>query len=157
MAFSYLPYELGKNLLSLSKETIKYPLVSVKAIQNSISQLAKFSGKSIGEIEDSGMPSFGFSKDNIYEIQIGDFVFCSKEIKDLKLGSSWKTLEGTIINKLPESFKSEYLIDINEELKNFKEAQTALNNYKNRIELFFTLKRKWIYSDWESNFWKMDL
>jgi hypothetical protein len=55
LAFSYLPYEIGKELLSLSKATIKYPSVSVNTIENSISQLAKFSGKSPQEIEDSGI------------------------------------------------------------------------------------------------------
>jgi Domain of unknown function (DUF4132) len=88
------------------------------------------------------------SKDNFYDVQIGNLFFCSKENKECKLETYWKNSDGEIIKKLPEEFKNEYLNEIKDVHKHIKDAQFAIKNYTSRIENFYWLRRKWNYVDW---------
>ncbi len=150
--FSYLPYENGKHYLSLCKATVKYPQVSVKCVENSIIHAAKLAGKSPEELEDAGMPTFGFSSDHTYEAEIGDYKICAVEKKGLKIDTFWRDNQGKPRKSVPEELKKEFPAEVKEETKLLKEAQNALTNYKNRIESFYLQKRTWKHEDWQSYF-----
>lgn len=144
--FTRVPVIQGVPVLSKYKSKIKYAS-TLKYINNALQKLADSKGISTAEVEEQGVPGFGF--DEQYEIKqpFGEYeaVIRLEGLSDVNL--YWRKDEKDR-KSIPADIKIDFKSEISELRKQIKEIKTTLSAQRWRLESCYLDDREWEYDYW---------
>jgi hypothetical protein len=104
-AFALMPGTAGAGSLARLRRTLKRP-GEVKAVDKALSALAQARGIGAGELEEIGLPDYGFSSDGSMEIAVGPAaaVFTITDANTLE--TAWRAADGMPLKGPPAEVKA---------------------------------------------------
>ncbi len=97
-------------------------------------------------LADKTVPRFGFNTEGIEEIKIEDEGSILLRIKNLKVVSSWMTLDGKELKSIPANVKTNF--DLKPVNAYIKDINKTLIQLRARIRTFWLNERRWTKDEW---------
>src|SRR5690242_5833919 len=115
-AFSLMPGTTGVGSLSRLRRHLKRP-GEIKTVDKALTALASARGMSSGELEEIGLPSYGFASDGTLDVAIGPAIAKLVIAENGTLEITWHDASGKALSGPPAAVKDGHA----EELKALKE------------------------------------
>ncbi len=154
--YSLLPEEISIPRLTNLKAKAKNKNI-LKRIDKAITVIAKKSGKTKVEIEETVIPDFGINSESKYIFTV-DGIDCVFEIHNSQEQETYYQLnEGKRQKTLPKRLKDDFPNEIKEFKKNIKQIKTSISSHKKRLEDFYLTNRVIPYSSFRENYLENNL
>jgi hypothetical protein len=114
-AFALMPGTAGVGSLTRLRRRLKRP-GEIKTVDKALAALAQARGMGAGELEEIGLPDYGFAADGRIEIAVGPATAVLAIIDANTLETSWRAADGTPLKGPPAEVKTHHV----EALKEFK-------------------------------------
>jgi hypothetical protein len=142
-AFSLMPGTTGVGSLSRLKRRLKRP-GEIKAVEKALAALGAARGMSAGELEEIGLPDFGFGPDGAMEVTVGPAVAALAITDANTLETAWRGPDGQSLSGPPAAVKNEHA----DALKALK----ALTAQRSRLEWLYLGDREWPLDVWRERY-----
>jgi uncharacterized protein DUF4132 len=150
-AFSLMPGTLGVGSLSRLRRHLKRP-GEIKTVDKALAALASARGMASGELEEIGMPAYGFAAGGTLDIAIGPATAKLVIGEDGALETSWCDSNGKPLSGPPAAVKDGHA----EALKSFKdqvkEIGETLKAQRLRLERLYLDDRTWPLDVWRTRY-----
>jgi hypothetical protein len=148
-AFALMPGGAGVGSLSRLRRRLKRP-GEIKTVDKALAALAQSRGMNAGELEEIGMPDYGFSSDGRLESAVGPSIAVLAITDANTLETSWRGADGAPLKGPPAEVKANHA----EALKDFKararEIGETLKAQCARLERLYLDEREWPLAQWRA-------
>jgi hypothetical protein len=150
-AFALMPGTAGAGSLARLRRTLKRP-GEVKAVDKALSALAQARGIGAGELEEIGLPDYGFSSDGSMEIAVGPAaaVFTITDANTLE--TAWRAADGMPLKGPPAEVKATHANALKELKARVKEIGETIKAQCTRIERLYLEEREWPLDLWRARY-----
>jgi hypothetical protein len=148
-AFALMPGTAGAGSLTRLRRKLKRP-GEIKAVDKALSTLAQARGVSAGEIEEIGMPDYGFASDGRIEIAVGPATAVLAITDANTLETAWRAADGSPLKGPPAQVKESHSGALKELKARSKEIGETLKAQCTRIEWLYLEGREWPLDQWRA-------
>ncbi len=150
-AFTLMPGTAGVGSLTRLKRRLSRP-GEIKTVEKAIAALSQTRGMSPGEIEEVGLPDYGFSADGSREIVVGSaraqFVITDASA----LQTNWSDADGRPLTGPPAALKDEFKAALAALKAEAKEIGETLKAQRMRLESLYLDERTWVFDAWRRRY-----
>jgi hypothetical protein len=150
-AFALMPGMTGVGSLTRLKRRLKRP-GEIKTVDKALAALASARSMTSGELEEIGLPQYGFDSNGTLDSVIGPATATLTISDDASLETSWRDGNGKALSGPPSAVKDGHA----EELKAFKarakEIGETLKAQRLRLERLYLDDRVWPLVTWRSRY-----
>jgi hypothetical protein len=150
-AFSLMPGTVGIASLSRLRRRMKRP-GEIKAIEKALTALAQARGMSAGELEEIGLPDFGFAPDGTMDIVVGPATAELAITDASELKTTWRGPDGEKLSGRPASVKDGHADALKAFKARVKEIDETLRAQRLRLERLYLGDRQWPFDVWQSRY-----
>jgi hypothetical protein len=150
-AFSLMPGTAGVGSLSRLKRRLKRP-GEIKTVEKALAALAAARGMSAGELEDIGLPDFGFGGDGTTEVAVGPAVAVLTITDTHTLQTTWRGTNGQSLSGPPAAAKNEHADALKVLKAQVKEIGETLAAQRLRLERLYLGDREWPLDVWRERY-----
>ena len=150
-AFSLMPGTAGVGSLSRLKRCLKRP-GEIKTVEKALAALAEARGMSAGELEEIGLPDFGFAGDGTMEVQVGPAVAILTIADANTLETTWRGADGKALSGAPAAVKTEHAEALKTLKARVKEIGETLTAQRLRLERLYLGDRAWPLDVWRERY-----
>ena len=141
-AFSLMPGTSGVGSLSRLRRHLKRP-GEIKTVDKALAALASARGMASGELEEIGMPAYGFASDGTLDIPIGPASAKLAITEDGALETSWCDAGGKPLSGPPAAVKDGHAEALKAFKNQVKEIGETLKAQRLRLERLYLDDRTW--------------
>ena len=150
-AFSLMPGTAGVGSLSRLRRHLKRP-GEIKTVDKALAALASARGMSSGELEEIGMPSYGFTPDGTLDVAIGAASAKLVITEDGALETNWHDANSKPLSGPPTTVKEGHADELKSLKEQVKEIAETLKAQRLRLERFYLDDRVWPLSLWRERY-----
>lgn len=150
-AFVLMPGTTGAGSLTRLRRKLKRP-GEIKAVDKALSALAQARGISAGELEEIGMPDYGFSSDGRAEMVVGPAIAVLTITDTNSLDTAWRAPDGMPRKGPPAEVKVTHAAALKELKAQTKEIGETLTAQCARIERLYLEEREWPLDRWRARY-----
>lgn len=151
LAFSLLPGTDGAGSLARLRRRLKRP-GEIKTVDKALAALAAERGMSASELEEIGLPDFGFAQGRTLEISIGPATAILSIDEEHALDIVWCGANGELQKSVPAAVKDAHAAELKELKARTKEIDETLKAQRLRIERLYLSERTWPLAVWKSRY-----
>jgi hypothetical protein len=146
-AFALMPGTAGVGSLTRLRRRLKRP-GEIKTVDKALAALAQARGMGAGELEEIGLPDYGFMSDGRIEIAVGP-VSAVLTITDANtLETTWRAADGAPLKGPPAEVKTQHAEALKELKARTKEIGETLKAQCARLERLYLDEREWSLDQW---------
>jgi uncharacterized protein DUF4132 len=149
-AFSLMPGTAGVGSLSRLKRRLKRP-GEIKAVEKALAALASARGMAAGELEEIGLPDFGFA-DGTVEIAVGPATAVLTITDANTLETTWRGADGKTLSGPPAAVKDGHADALKALKARTKEIGETLAAQRLRVERLYLGEREWPLAVWRARY-----
>jgi hypothetical protein len=150
-AFAMMPGTAGAASLTRLRRKLKRP-GEIKAVDKALSALGQARGMSAGELEEIGMPDYGFSPDGRVEMVVAPATAVLTITDTNTLETEWRAADGTPLKGPPAEVKAGHGDALKELKASVKEIGETLRAQCARIERLYLDEREWPFDQWRARY-----
>jgi hypothetical protein len=150
-AFALMPGTEGVGSLMRLRRRLKRP-GEIKAVDRALSALAQARGMSAGELEEIGLPDYGFSPDGRVEITVGSATAVLAITATNTLETIWRAADGRPLKAPPADAKANHADALKELKARAKEIGETLKAQSARLERLYLEEREWPLEKWRERY-----
>ena len=150
-AFSLMPGMTGVGSLSRLKRRLKRP-GEIKTVEKAIIALAEARGTTSAELEEIGLPDYGFAADGILDTAVGPASVRLRIDESGGLDTSWTADDGRPLSGPPAAVKSGFASALKAHTALGKEIAETLKAQRLRLERLYIGERRWTVSVWRERY-----
>ena len=150
-AFSLMPGTAGVGSLSRLRRHLKRP-GEIKTVDKALAALAAARGMSSGELEEIGMPSYGFTPEGTLDVAIGPATVKLVITEDGALEMNWHDASGKPLSGPPAAVKDGRAEELKSLKEQVKEIGETLKSQRLRLERFYLDDRVWPLNVWRERY-----
>jgi hypothetical protein len=150
-AFSLMPGTAGVGSLSRLRRHLKRP-GEIKTVDKALAALASARGMSAGELEEIGMPSYGFAADSTLDVAIGPASAKLVITEHGTLETNWRDSSGKALSGPPAAVKDDHTDALKSLKEQVKEIGETLKAQRLRLERFYLDDRSWPLNVWRERY-----
>jgi len=150
-AFSLMPGTAGVGSLSRLKRRLKRP-GEIKTVEKALAALAAARGMSAGELEEIGLPDFGFGPAGAMEVGVGPAVAVLAISDANTLETTWRSADGKALSGPPAAVKNEHADALKVLKAQIKEIGETLTAQRLRLEQLYLGDREWPLDVWRERY-----
>ena len=150
-AFALMPGTAGAGSLTRLRRKLKRP-GEIKAVDKALGALAQARGMSAGELEEIGMPDYGFASDGRIEIAVGPATMVLAITDANTLEISWRAADGAPLKGPPAQVKEGHAGALKQLNARSKEIGETLKAQCARIERLYLEGREWPLDQWRERY-----
>jgi hypothetical protein len=151
LAFSLMPGTAGVGSLSRLRRHLKRP-GEIKTVDKALAALASARGMSSGELEEIGMPAYGFAADGTLDIAIGPASVRLAMTDDGSLETNWRDGSGKSLSGPPAAVKDGHADALKALKEQIKEIGETLKAQRLRLERLYLSEREWPLDVWKARY-----
>src|SRR5215470_16959494 len=144
-AFALMPGTAGVGSLTRLRRRLKRP-GEIKTVDKALAALAQARGMGAGELEEIGLPDYGFAADGRLEIAVGPAT-AVLAITDT-LETTWRAADGSPLKGPPAEVKTHHAEALKELKTRAKEIGETLKAQCARLERLYLGEREWPLEQW---------
>src|SRR5262245_49396062 len=146
-----MPGTSGVGSLSRLKRRMKRP-GELKTIEKALAALAAERGMSAGELEEIGLPDYGFAGDGTMDVAIGPAVAVLAITDANTLETSWRAADGRSLSGPPAAVKDGHADALKALRVQVKEIGETLAAQRLRLERLYLGDREWPLDIWRERY-----
>src|SRR5262245_56902929 len=146
-----MPGTSGVGSLSRLKRRMKRP-GELKTIEKALAALAAERGMSAGELEEIGLPDYGFAGDGTMDVAIGPAVAVLAITDANTLETSWRAADGRSLSGPPAAVKDGHADALKALKVQVKEIGETLAAQRLRLERLYLGDREWPLDIWRERY-----
>jgi hypothetical protein len=150
-AFTLMPGTLGVGSLSRLRRRLKRP-GEIKTVEKALSVLAAARGMTASELEEIGLPDYGFASDGTIEIMVGPARAALRIGAAHALETRWRTDDGRELGDPPAAVKEAHAEDLKALKARMKEIGETLKAQRLRLERLYLADREWPFELWHDRY-----
>jgi hypothetical protein len=150
-AFSLMPGTAGVGSLSRLRRHLKRP-GEIKTVDKALAALASARGMSPGELEEIGMPAYGFDSGGTLDVSIGSASAKLVITEDGALETNWHDANGKPLAGPPAAVKEKHEEPLKSLKDQAKEIGETLKAQRLRLERFYLDDRSWVLDVWRDRY-----
>lgn len=150
-AFSLMPGTAGVGSLSRLKRRLKRP-GEIKTVDKAIAALAQARGMSAGELEEIGLPDYGFSKDGRLAVAIGPATAELTITDDCTVELNWLGSDGRSLGGPSAAVRDGHAAELKSLKARVKEVGETLKAQRLRLERLYLDNRVWPFDVWRARY-----
>jgi hypothetical protein len=150
-AFSLMPGTSGVGSLSRLKRRLKRP-GEIKTVEKALTALAAARGMSAAELEEIGLPDFGFAADGTMEVSVGPAVAILTITDANTLETTWRGADRKARSGPPAAVKNEHAAALKALKAQVKEIGETLSAQRLRLERLYLGDREWRLDVWRARY-----
>ena len=150
-AFALMPGTAGVGSLTRLRRRLKRP-GEIKTVDKALNALARARGMGAGELEEIGLPDYGFASDGRLEIAIGPATATLAITDANTLETTWRAADGTSLKGPPADVKASHAEALKELKARAKEISETLKAQCARIERLYLDEREWPLDQWRARY-----
>jgi hypothetical protein len=150
-AFSLMPGTSGVGSLSRLKRRLKRP-GEIKAIDKALAALAAARAMSAGELEEIGLPDYGFASDGTMEIAVGETTATVAITDASTLETTWRGSDGQPASAPSATVKKAHAEAWKALRARIKEIEETLKAQRLRLERLYLGDREWPLGVWRARY-----
>jgi hypothetical protein len=150
-AFALMPGTAGVGSLTRLRRRLKRP-GEIKTVDKALTALAQARGMSAGELEEIGLPDYGFGAEGRLEIAVGPATAVLTITDANTLETSWRGANGTPLKGPPAEVKASHADALKEFKARVKEIGEALKSQCARLERLYLDEREWPLETWRTRY-----
>jgi hypothetical protein len=150
-AFSLMPGTAGVGSLSRLRRHLKRP-GEIKTVDKALAALASGRGMSSGELEEIGMPSYGFASDGTFDVAIGPASVKLVITEEGAIETNWHDARGNALSGPPSAVKEGHADALKSLKEQVKEIGETLKAQRLRLERFYLDDRSWPLDVWRARY-----
>jgi hypothetical protein len=150
-AFSLVPGMGGVGSLSRLRRRLKKP-GEIKTVDKALAALAEARGVTPGELEEIGLPDYGFSADGTLEIAVGPATAVLTIGEPDTLDIAWRGADGQPLKAPPAAVKDGHADALKQFKAQAKEIGETLKAQRLRLERLYLDERDWTLADWQARY-----
>jgi hypothetical protein len=150
-AFSLVPGMAGVGSLSRLRRRLKKP-GEIKTVDKALAALAEARGVTPGELEEIGLPDYGFGPDGTLEIAVGSATAVLTVGEADALEVSWRGAGGQPLQGRPAEVKDGHADALKLLKAQAKEIGETLKAQRWRLERLYLDEREWTFADWQARY-----
>jgi hypothetical protein len=150
-AFSLLPGTTGVGSLSRLKLRLKRP-GEVKAVEKALAALAEARGMTSGELDEIGLPDYGFDADGTLEVTVGPATAVLAVTDANTLETTWRSADGKALSGTPTAVKEGHAEALKALKARAKEIAETLAAQRLRLERLYLGDREWPLAVWRRRY-----
>ena len=150
-AFSLMPGTTGVGSLSRLRRHLKRP-GEIKTVDKALAALATARGMSSGELEEIGLPSYGFASDGTLDVVIGPATTKLVIAENGTLEAAWHDASGKVLSGPPAGVKDGHAEELKALKEQIKEVGETLKAQRLRLERFYLGDRTWPLDEWRERY-----
>jgi hypothetical protein len=150
-AFSMVPGMAGVGSLSRLRRRLKKP-GEIKTVDKALAALAEARGVTPGELEEIGLPDYGFGADGTLEIAVGPATAVLTIGESDTLDVAWRGADGQPLKGQPAAVKDGHADALKLFKAQAKEIGETLKAQRLRLERLYLDEREWTLADWQARY-----
>src|SRR5262245_2915752 len=150
-AFVLMPGTTGVGSLSRLRRRLKRP-GEMKAVDKALSALAGARGMTAGELEEIGLPDYGFAADGRLETAIGPAIAVLEITAVNTLETTWRGPDGALLKGPPAAVKASHGDALKQFKARAKEIGETLKAQCARLERLYLDERDWPLELWSTRY-----
>lgn len=150
-AFSLMPGTMGVGSLSRLRRHLKRP-GEIKTVDKALTALASARGMATGELEEIGMPAYGFATDGTLAMAIGPATAQLAIGEDGDLETTWCDAGGKKLSGPPTAIKDGHADALKSFKAQVKEIAETLKAQRLRLERLYLDDRTWPLDLWRTRY-----
>ncbi|HUL08231.1 MAG TPA: DUF4132 domain-containing protein [Candidatus Acidoferrum sp.] len=150
-AFSLLPGLLGVGSLMRLRRRLKRP-GEIKTVDKALAALAEARGVTPGELEEIGLPDYGFGSDGALAITVGPATAVLTITEADALDVAWHDAGGQPLKGPPAELKANHADALKAFKAQLKEIGDTLKAQRLRLERLYLDEREWTLADWQARY-----
>jgi hypothetical protein len=150
-AFSLMPGTAGVGSLSRLRRHLKRP-GEIKTVDKALAALASARGMPPGELEEIGLPAYGFDSDGALDVPIGPATARLAIAADGSLETSWRDTAGKTLSGPPAAVKDGHADALKSFKEQTKEISETLKAQRLRLERLYLSDREWAFDVWKDRY-----
>jgi hypothetical protein len=155
-AFTLMPGPEGVASLTRLKRRLSRP-GEIKTVEKAIAALGEARGMTPGEIEEIGLPDYGFGADGTREISVGPARARLVISEASALDTIWLGADGEPLSGPPAALKAEFAKDLAALKAEAKEISETLKAQRMRLESLYLDERTWPSDVWRRRYLEQPL
>jgi Domain of unknown function (DUF4132) len=150
-AFALMPGTAGVGSLTRLRRKLKRS-GEIKTVDKALAALAQARGMGAGELEEIGLPDYGFASDGRLEIAVGPATATLTITDANTLETSWRAVDGSPLKGPPAEVKTHHAEALKELKARTKEIGETLKAQCARLERLYLDERKWPLDQWRARY-----
>jgi len=150
-AFSLLPGLAGVGSLTRLRRRLKRP-GEIKTVDKALAALAEARGVTPGELEEIGLPDYGFAGDGTLAIAVGPATAELTINEADALDVTWRGVGGQPLKGPPAEVKESHADALKLFKAQAKEIGDTLKAQRLRLERLYLDEREWTLADWQARY-----
>src|SRR5262245_21369133 len=150
-AFALMPGTAGVASLTRLRRRLKRP-GEIKTVDKALAALAQARGMSAGELEEIGLPDYGFAADGRLEIIAGPATAVLTITDANTLVTTWRGADGEPLKGPPAEIKASHAEALKEHKARVKEISETLKAQCARLERLYLDEREWPLDVWRARY-----
>jgi hypothetical protein len=150
-AFTLMPGTEGVGSLTRLKRRLSRP-GEIKTVEKAIAALGDARGMTPGEIEEVGLPDYGFSAEGSREIVVGLARARLVITEESALETIWSGVDGQPLSGPPAAVKEEFADALAALKAEVKEIGETLKSQRMRLESLYLDNRTWAFDVWRRRY-----
>ena len=146
-----MPGTTGVGSLSRLKRRLKRP-GEIKAVEKALAALAAARGIAAGELEEIGLPDYGFAADGTLEVAVGPAVALLTITDANTLETAWRGADGKQLSGPPAAVKDGHADALKALKARAKEIGETLAAQRLRLERLYLGEREWPLAVWRARY-----
>jgi Domain of unknown function (DUF4132) len=151
LAFSLMPGTAGVGSLSRLRRHLKRP-GEIKTVDKALATLASARGMNSGELEEIGLPAYGFASDGTLDVAVGPAAAKLRITEDGILETSWFDASGKPLSGPPAAVKDAHADALKSLKEQAKEIGETLKAQRLRLERLYLGDREWPLDVWKPRY-----
>ena len=150
-AFALMPGTAGVGSLTRLRRRLKRP-GEIKTVDKALAALAQARGMGAGELEEIGLPDYGFAADSRLDITVGSASVVLTITEANTLETSWRAADGSPLKGPPAEVKTHHAEALKELKARTKEIGDTLKAQCARLERLYLGEREWPLEQWRARY-----
>jgi len=150
-AFTLMPGTEGVGSLTRLKRRLSRP-GEIKTVEKAIAALGEARGMTPGEIEEVGLPDYGFNSEGSREIVVGSARARLVISETSALETIWLGIDGQPLSGPPTALKEEFAKALGDLKTEAKEIGETLKSQRMRLESLYLEERTWSLDVWRRRY-----
>lgn len=150
-AFSLVPGMAGVGSLSRLRRRLTRP-GEIKTVDKALAALAEARGVTPGELEEIGLPDYGFARDGTLAIAVGPAMAVLTINEADALDVTWRGAGGQPLKGPPNEVKESHADALKLFKAQVKEIGDTLKAQRMRLERLYLDEREWTLDDWRARY-----
>jgi hypothetical protein len=150
-AFTLMPGTLGVGSLSRLRRRLKRP-GEIKTVDKALSALAAARSMTASELEEIGLPDYGFASDGTTETMVGTARAVLTITDAHVLETQWRSADGRALSGPPAAVKETHAEELKAPKARVKEIGETLKAQRLRLERLYLADREWPLDLWRTRY-----